>query len=119
MKPNDSVFPQSPGPSAIARKMATFVSLLLGGVVGAAEKPQPMPLPPVTVRHKDGEYGAEKWAWEGSASVKDAGKVTARAATRFDGIIRQPAQIWPRTMRAVSVLFRTPLASFIFHSGPG
>jgi hypothetical protein len=87
MKPNDSVFPQSPGPSAIARKMATFASLLLGGFVGAAEKPQPMPLPPVTVRHKDGEYGAEKWAWEGAASVRDPiNRVTLFLGGRVGGV---------------------------------
>ena len=38
----------------------------------AVEQPAPPPMPPVEVRAKGGEWGSEKWTWEGVSIVADA-----------------------------------------------
>jgi hypothetical protein len=48
-----------------------FVSLASAVEVMGADKPAPQPVPPVEVRAKGGEYGPEKWTWEGVAVVRD------------------------------------------------
>ncbi len=39
-------------------KKAIVLIVLICGEVYAAEKPLPLPMPPVTVRHRDGEFGS-------------------------------------------------------------
>ncbi len=52
-------------------KKTILLCLTLCGALYADEKPALLPMPPVTVRHQDGEYGPEKWPWDGVAVVQD------------------------------------------------
>jgi hypothetical protein len=53
-------------PSAAGAILGLVLSLGAAGGMAA-----PAPMPPVEVRHKDGEYGKEKWSWQGAAIVTD------------------------------------------------
>src|SRR5690349_6558506 len=53
--------------------MKQFCILILSELAAAslAAQKSPGPMPPVPVREKGGEYGPEKWTWEGVAIVAD------------------------------------------------
>jgi hypothetical protein len=49
--------------------MKVWLAILVLALGGQA----PPPMPPISkpIRHRDGEYGPEKWTWEAAASVQD------------------------------------------------
>ena len=48
------------------------VGLMLAAPPGVMAVQKTQPMPPVEVRHRDGEWGREKWDWEGVAVVTDS-----------------------------------------------
>ena len=67
------------------------IVLVLGSTLAtlAADpgKPAPLPLPPVEIRARGGEYGPEKWTWDGVAVVVDpVNKETLYLGGRCGGV---------------------------------
>lgn len=54
----------------LGRTSAAALGLALG-LQAVAAPAASGPMPPVDVRHMDGEFGKEKWAWQGQAVVAD------------------------------------------------
>ena len=64
------------------------MSLVSAAEVMGADKPAPQPIPPGEVRAKGGEYGPEKWKWEGVAVVGDpVNKETLHLGGRCGGAV--------------------------------
>src|SRR6185436_7488917 len=64
--PAEPATPQEEKGSSAMKIWLAILVLALGGQT-------PPPMPPITkpIRHRDGEYGPEKWTWEATCSVQD------------------------------------------------